>query len=185
MTGKKEYLDWAIEIALNLNNRLNRTDVAAWIDSEIKVMWSMQHMDGIIQGNNADGNFARTSIMFALWKTQGTTVRPWNADLYYGAVNNGDGITLNIEAERDWDGLLIFDRKRHRENLNLPIDWPRINQFQEWFTAETGKNYSVKINGVANAYKGEELQNGLYLNIKKGDSIQIDVTELKSVPDHL
>ena len=168
----------AIESALNLNNRLNRSDVSDWIDSEISVMWSMQHIDGIIQGNNADGNFARTSIMHALWKTQGTTVSPWNANLFYGAVKNGNGITLNIETGIDWDGLLIFDKKRHRKNLNLPFDWPRINQFPEWFTTETGLNYSLKINGNTRLYKGEELQNGIYLRLKKGDCLRIDVVEL-------
>jgi len=169
----------AVESALNLNNRLNLPDVADWIDSEIKVMWGMQHMDGIIQGNNADGNFARTSIMYALWKTQGTNVRPWNADVYFGAVKNKNGITLNIEAERDWDGLLIFDKKRHMENLNLPFDWPRINQFQEWFTPETGKNYSVKVNGVGSFYKGEALHNGIHLRMQKDDCLRIDVVELQ------
>ena len=166
----------AIESALNLNNRLNRADVADWIDSEIKVMWRMQHPDGIIQGNNADGNFARTSIMYALWKTQGVTVRPWNPGIYFGAVKNDNGITLNITAETDWDGLLLFDRKRHKENLKLPYDWPRINQFPEWFTAEPGKNYTLKINDLEKSYKGETLQKGVYLKLNKGDNIRLDVT---------
>ncbi|OFY67783.1 MAG: hypothetical protein A2V64_03835 [Bacteroidetes bacterium RBG_13_43_22] len=64
-------------------------------------------------------------------------------------------------------------------NLNLPFDWPRINQFQEWFTPETGKNYSVKVNGVESFYKGEALHNGIHLRMQKGDRLRIDVVELQ------
>jgi hypothetical protein len=168
----------AIESALNLNNRLNRTDVADWIDSEIKVMWRKQRMNGIIQGNNADGNFSRTSIMYALWKTQGTTIQPWNPDMYFGAVRKENGITVVVDADKDWEGLIVFDRKRHSENLNLPVDWTRINQFPEWFTTEKSKRYSVIIDGITGVYSGDKLQNGIYFHVRKGDTLRIDVAEL-------
>jgi len=170
----------AIESALNLNNRMNRPDVDDWIDSEIKLMWRMQRMNGIIQGNNADGNFARTSIMYALWKTQGITIRPWNPEVYFGALKSGNDIIVNIKAEKDWDGLLIFDGKRHQENLKLPVDWPRINQFPEWFTAEKGKSYLLRINGTNRVCKGEDMLDGIYLRMQKGDCIWIAVNELKN-----
>ena len=87
----------AIEGALNLYNRIPDTTAAAWLDSEIQVMWSMQdssHREnalrwkgsGIIEGWHGDGNFARTSLMYCLWKTQGTYLKPWRPDVKWGAV---------------------------------------------------------------------------------------------------
>ena len=65
----------AIESGLNLYNREQIDSVATWIDSEIKVMWAMQRPDGVIEGWHGDGNFARTTIMYCLWKTQGGDCR--------------------------------------------------------------------------------------------------------------
>ncbi len=62
----------AIESALNLYNRIPDPAVAEWIDSEIKVMWAMQQESGIIEGWHGDGNFARTTIMYNLWKSKGS-----------------------------------------------------------------------------------------------------------------
>ncbi len=169
----------AIESAINLNNRLHRDDVDLWIDSEIKVMWSMQGIDGIIQGNNADGNFARTSIMYALSKSQGITVNPWNPNIYHGAVRKGKGISIVLWCNTDWNGLLVADRERHKENMHLPFDWPRINQFQEWFIVKSDQNYSVTINGSVSVRKGEDLIKGINLRLKENEKSIVDITPLK------
>lgn len=168
----------AIESAINLNNRLNREDVNAWIDSEIKVMWNMQKPDGIIQGNNADGNFARTSIMYALSKTQGTTINPWGPNVYYGALKKGDGISVMLWSESDWNGLLLVDRERHKEYMHLPFDWPRINQFQEWFTVKNGQSYNVVVNGNSTVMKGEDILKGINLKLKKDNVVKIEIMPL-------
>ncbi len=73
-----------IEGALNLLQREPSASASSWIDSEISVMWGKQRPDGIIEGWHGDGNFARTSLMFALWKTQGITLEPWRSDLVVG-----------------------------------------------------------------------------------------------------
>jgi len=61
---------------LNLYNRIPDPKIADWIDSEIKVMWSMQKESGIIEGWHGDGNFARTTIMYNLWKSKGLYLKP-------------------------------------------------------------------------------------------------------------
>ena len=71
----------SIESALNLHNFEPEADVAPWIESEIRVMWAKQQPDGVIEGWHGDGNFARTSLMYALWKSQGACVRPWRNDV--------------------------------------------------------------------------------------------------------
>ncbi len=133
----------SIESALNLYNREPVDSAASWIDSETKVMWAMQKTDGVIEGWHGDGNFARTTIMYCLWKTKGLTIQPWREDIAFGAVQNGDTLKIAIRAEKGWQGKIIFDAPRHQTIMNLPLDWPRINQFPEWFTAKPEKRYEL------------------------------------------
>ena len=135
----------SIESAINLHNREPRPETAAWIDSETRVMWGKQKESGVIEGWHGDGNFARTTIMYCLWKTHGLTIRPWREDVVYGAERVGDALAVSLRAERDWEGTLLVDRPRHREQMGLPLDWPRINQFPEWFSVEGGLSIPVKV----------------------------------------
>jgi hypothetical protein len=138
----------AIEGVLNLMNRLPEGDpramaAAGWLDSEVREFWSRQQPDGIIEGWHGDGNFARTTIMYCLWKSQGVSAHPWRADVRLGAVRDGDGVAISLSADTAWSGRLVFDRPRAKEHLRLPVDWPRINQFPEWFTVEADRGYEV------------------------------------------
>jgi len=130
-----EYAD-SIESAINLYNREPIPSAARWIDRKIHDMWRPQQPNGIIEGWHGDGNVARTGIMYALWKTQGVRAEPWREDLRLGAVFHEGRLYMTLEASREWQGRLIFDRPRHRHYFRLPIDYPRINQFPEWFTVE-------------------------------------------------
>jgi hypothetical protein len=133
----------AIESALNLLNRISDDRVADWIDSEIQVMWGMQQENGIIEGWHGDGNFARTTIMYNLWKSKGLYVHPWRADVRLGTEEKGDSLFVSLQADQAWSGNLYLDKKRHRANMNLPIDWPRINQFAEWIAIAPEDYYFV------------------------------------------
>jgi hypothetical protein len=170
-----------IESALNLYNRYTDdsrvASVTAWMDSEIKIMWSSQRPDGIIEGWHGDGNFARTTIMYCLWKTQGVTAQPWRADLQLGAVRAGDGIAIVVAAEQPWTGTLVFDRPRHAENLRLPVDWPRINQFPEWFTVQANRSYRVTA-GVAapESRSGAQLAAGLPVTLAANGKLELRVS---------
>jgi len=124
----------SIEGAITLLNREPVPSAFDWVDSEIRTMWAKQKPDGIIEGWHGDGNFARTSLMYALMKTQGCRLEPWRADLRIGAVRDGEKLRLFLSAERPWTGKLVFDRSRHKTNMRLPVDYPRINQFPEWFS---------------------------------------------------
>jgi hypothetical protein len=134
----------AIESAINLFNRLPEERVAAWIDSEIKIMWGMQKKNGVIEGWHGDGNFARTSVMYALMKTAGTTIKPWREDVIVGSVLQDSIMYISMKSDTDWEGLLMFDRQRHKDYLHLPVDYPRINQFQEWFTIKKHEYFRVE-----------------------------------------
>jgi hypothetical protein len=172
-----EYAD-SIEGAINLYNREPVAEAAEWIDGEIHDMWSVQKRDGIIEGWHGDGNIARTGILYALWKTQGLTVEPWREDLCFGAVRAGEGIRVSLRAGEPWKGKLIFDKPRHRLHLHLPMDYPRINQFPEWFTVEEGKEYAVTDFGTGSrsAARGEDLQRGLPLELRPGEELRLGVS---------
>jgi hypothetical protein len=171
----------AIEGALNLYAREPIASTAAWIDSETQVMWSLQdkslrpntsqwRSSGIIEGWHGDGNFARTTIMYCLWKTQGVTAHPWRSDIQIGAVLENGDLLINLTLAKDWEGVLKFDTPRHQTIMHMPSDWPRINQFPEWFTLEKNRDYEV-INftyKTKQTYSDQQLKEGIPLSLKKG-----------------
>ena len=170
----------ALESGINLYNREPVPELKNWIDSEMKVMWGMQKDNGIIGGAHPDGNFERTAIMYALWKTQGVHCLPWREDLKFGSEMKAGKLYISISSENPWNGKLTFDYRRHKEILHLPIDYPRINQFPEWFIAEDQKEYRL----VGNKYKskeyltGTELKNGIELNLTAGIDYHFVVEEV-------
>jgi hypothetical protein len=173
-TSSDGYAD-AIEGALNLFVREPVPSAKDWIDSEIRVMWNKQQPSGIIEGWHGDGNFARTTIMYCLWKTGGSYLTPWAEDLQIGAVYKENRLYLTIASAEGWKGKLNFDKKRHIEYMHLPFDWPRINQFPEYFTVESEKSYNISSN---TKYKdqmisGKELQDGLPVRIKAGRTVKL------------
>jgi hypothetical protein len=178
--GADGYAD-TIESALNLYNRFSGdprvASAADWMDSEILHLWSYQQPDGIIEGWHGDGNFARTTIMYCLWKTQGVTAQPWRADLRLGAVRTGETVHLVVAAEKPWEGTLVFDRPRHAENLRLPADWPRINQFPEWFTVQAGRKYRVTAGAAAPQVRtGAQLAAGLPVTLGAKAELELTVS---------
>jgi hypothetical protein len=171
----------AIESALNLYNREPIPSVATWIDSEMKVMWGKQQPDGVIEGWHGDGNFARTTLMYCLWKTQGLQISNWREDVLYGADRAGDTLRIALQASENWEGKLTFDPPRHKQVLGLPIDYPRINQFPEWFTIGADKNYEVRNiqEHTTKVYTGKELQEGIYLKVAPAKELWMEVNETK------
>jgi hypothetical protein len=160
----------SVEGALNLYNREPLPAAAAWIDHQMRELWACQQPDGTIERWHGDGNFARTSIMYALWKTQGLHVDPWRPDVRVGAVFAEGRLFLSLAAAEAWSGQIKFDRPRHREFLRLPADYPRINQFPEWFTVEAGRPYVLEGvgNGTSRSVTGAELRAGLACELKPG-----------------
>jgi hypothetical protein len=168
----------SIEGAISLFNREPIESAADWIESQTRMMWAFQKSDGVIEGWHGDGNFARTSIMYALWRTQGVTVRPWRADVRVGAVRDGEAVCLSLAADEPWSGRLLFDKPRHKTNMHLPLDYARINQFPEWFTTEAARRYAVRdaAAGSERTLTGGELQEGLPVELKPGTELRLRVT---------
>ncbi|MBA7533577.1 hypothetical protein ES705_25818 [subsurface metagenome] len=161
----------AIEGAINLYNREQITSVAKWIESQTQMMWAIQKPDGIIEGWHGDGNFARTSLMFALWKTQGLWIDPWREDIKIGAIQVDDVLYFSINSIKPWKGRIMFDRVRHRDFLHLPIDYPRINQFPEWFTINRDQRYRIHVDVKSDddVILGKDLIKGLPVELEGHD----------------
>ena len=172
----------SIEGAINLFNREPVASAADWIDSQTRLMWAIQKQDGIIEGWHGDGNFARTSLMYALWKSQGATVQPWRADVRLGAVPKGDGLHLTLTADKPWEGRVMFDRPRHELMMHLPVDYTRINQFPEWFTVEAKGRYEVRLDSHRTlGQTGAQLAAGIPLKFEGGKTLAIEVRKAASV----
>lgn len=162
--GSADGLADSLEGCLNLMNRVPTPEAEEWADYMAKRLFSIQRDTGVVEGWHGDGNFARTAIMYALWKSQGAYVEPWRADLRVGAVRDGQGVYhFVVEGDWPWDGTLRFDRPRHSENLHIPEDYPRLNQFPEWFT--------VTEEGVYESNQGEmpakALREGLPVHVER------------------
>ncbi|GAB3917469.1 hypothetical protein [Larkinella terrae] len=159
----------AIEGTLNLYLREPVPGAKDWLESEIKVLWNFQKPDGIIEGWHGDGNFARTSLMYALWKTAGIHISNWNAGVVYGAVTDKNTVYVTLTSPTAWQGKLFFGSNWHSEHMHMPIDYPRINQFQEWFPIEKDKNYTVTIGTKTQTVKGSALIAGYPVQLKPNE----------------
>jgi hypothetical protein len=154
----------SLEGCINLMNRVPTPEAAEWADYTAKLMFAIQRDTGVIEGWHGDGNFARTALMYALWKTQGTHLEPWRADLRLGATRADDGtVYFVVTSDWPWEGRLRFDIPRHSEQLHIPADYPRLNQFPEWFTVPTDGTYTTNDGEITAA----ALRNGIPLRITK------------------
>ena len=170
----------AIEGALYLYNREQVPSTAEWIDREIKVMWNKQREDGVIEGWHCDGNFARTTILYSLWKTKGVTLQPYREDLIFGAEHRGNELWFSVQSKRNWEGKIHFDTPRHTKLMKLPMDWPRINQWPEWFVVDTEKHYTITSSspGLTGQYTGKQLHDGIKITLKAGEEHYLNVRSL-------
>ncbi len=178
--GADGYAD-AVEGALNLINRIKSPGAERWIDESIPYILAKQREDGIIEGWYGDGNSARTTLMAALWKTQGVTAEPWREDLQLGAVLTKSGqLLISLSTEWVFDGKLHFDQPRHRTSFRMPLDYPRINQFPEWFSVDQEQEYLVtRDNNPPLLMRGKDLLD-LPVKLVKGGSTSIVVEPVQN-----
>ena len=164
-TSADGYAD-SIESAINLYHFEPLPETADWIESEIRVMWAKQQPNGIIEGWHGDGNFARTTLMYCFWKTCGATVENWNKNVIFGGVIEDGTLYLALSSPTDWSGKIKLSPAYHRVHLNIPENYPRINQFQEWFPIDKDKEYQLTVNGISESVKGAFLLNGYPVSVK-------------------
>jgi len=117
--------------------------------------------------------------MYAFWKTQGVAASPWRDDIKLGAVRGEDDtVYVTVTSEFPWHGSLRFDRLRHDKFFHMPLDYPRINQFPQWYTVEPARRYEVTHDGGAPAVvEGKQLWSYPVV-LEAGQSMRLTVREV-------
>ena len=169
----------SVESAINLINRLGPVPSAVqWIEQSMEYIYARQRPDGMLEAWYGDGNSIRTALMYVLMLTQGFTVRPWRPDIQFGVAREGDALYLTIRTEYDWQGELVADRPRHRDWHHFPWDYPRINQFQEWFTIGDEETCVLEDeSGNATTISGAMLRN-YRLTLSSGRMLRLKLSRL-------
>ncbi|HTV01242.1 MAG TPA: hypothetical protein VMF13_11915 [Luteitalea sp.] len=173
----------AIESALVLMNRLPNAALGEQIDVATTKMLDKIRPNGIVEYWHGDGNVIRTSLMYVMWKSQGARLEPWTKTVHLGASRAGKHATFVVEAEAPWTGVVRFDYPRHRDHLHLPVNYPRLNEWPEWFTVEHDRRYRVQVgSGTPTDRLGSELVQGLALTLKAGEAVKIEVLDGGDAP---
>jgi hypothetical protein len=152
----------ALESALYLAAREPVPEALDWIESEVRTLLAFQQPDGTIERWYGDGNWARTLLLYALWKTQGCFLDGWREGVKLGAVRDGGRLLVSLEGPAGWRGRLRFDHARHRRQLNFARNYVRLNEWPEWFTVEEGRLYRVvDAKGKEQVRLGSDLVDGV------------------------
>jgi hypothetical protein len=151
----------SLESALYLVNREPVAAALEWMESEMQVMLGMQRADGHIEDWYGEGNFNRTAMLYALMKSQGVRPVEWRPGIRVGAVRQGGGLLVALEAPSAVK--LQFDYARHRRELNLDKNYVRLNEFPEWFTVEENALYRLRTGTQEQVRLGAELIGGVTL----------------------
>jgi hypothetical protein len=190
INAKPKYREWggadafadSIEGGIVLLNRIPELQGFEWLEKTVRPFLAKQRKDGIVEGWHGDGNYARTALMYALMKTAGTRVTGWRPDVKFGAAINGKSLHVLLTSEKPWQGRLHFDVPRHRLHLGLTINYPRLNEFPEWYTVEPTLLYRVSIDGKQQPpMLGDDLARGLSIQIGKAP-VRVTVTPADGPP---
>lgn len=182
--AKPRYLDWdgadsyadSIEGCLLLLNRIPEPEGFAWLERILPIFLGKQRDDGIVEGWYGDGNYSRTAIMLGQYFTQGARCRPWRPDLRLGAVRDGNRVLLAVSSETPWEGRVLFDIERHRAHFRLPSNYPRLNEFPEWFTVDPDKVYKVRMGKTTREGRGFDLSQGLPVSVQPKQAVLIEIS---------
>lgn len=159
----------SLESAMYLLAQFQDTAASRWADEQAAVLFGFQAPDGIVEDNYLDGNFVRSALLYGLYLTRGMVPEPWRPGLAVGSVQDGVCVQVALGSTEDWEGRLRFDTPRHQENLHLPIDFQRLNEWPEGFTVSPGSAYQVADDSAASRrVDGAELAAGLPLRLEAG-----------------
>ncbi|MGE3268343.1 MAG: hypothetical protein AB7P40_06320 [Chloroflexota bacterium] len=165
-----------LESALYLLRYLDDPAAAEWVDEQVAVLYGFQQDDGSVTDENIDGNFVRTVLLYGLSLTRGARLEPWAPTVALGAAPDGSCLAVHLHAEAPWHGKLLFDLPRHRQNVHLAEDYPRLNQWPEWWSVEPDQQYTVTFqDGTLLELDGSALGEGLSVSLVPGLAYEVQV----------
>ncbi len=191
INAKPKYREWggsdafadSIESGIVLLNRIPEPEGFAWLEATVPAFLAKQKEDGIVEGWHGDGNYARTALMYALMKTAGTRISTWRKDVKFGAAIKDKSLYVQLTSAEPWQGKLHLDYPRHRMHMGLTMNYPRLNEFPEWYTVEPTRLYDVSINGVDQpAMIGDDLIRGIPIKRGAGKPIRVIVRPVDGPP---
>jgi hypothetical protein len=160
--GRQDGYADALESALYLISREPVPQAIDFIESEMPTLMGFQQPDGLVEGAYPDGNWARTLLLYAFWKTQGTFVEGWREGVKLGAHREDESLYVSIAAPAGWKGALRFDVSRHRRVMNLDRNYVRLNEWPEWFVVDESSLYELRgQSGARRIVLGGELRRGI------------------------
>lgn len=159
--GHDGYAD-SIESALYLVAREPVPEALDWIESETRRLIAFQRPDGTIERWYGDGNWNRTLLLYALYKTQGCYLEGWREGVELGAHRERGRLYISLKAPAGWSGRLRFDYARHRRDINFDRNYVRLNEWPEWFTVDEDTLYVLTAAGGKPMLRlGSELKSGI------------------------
>ena len=175
-TEQDGYAD-TIESALYLLNSVDVPEAARWTDRQAGALFGAQADDGRVEDRYLDGNFVRTALLYAAWQSGGTRLTPWSASATVGAIRDGACLAVVISAGQAWQGRLVFDQPRHATFLKLPVNYPRLNAWPEWFGVADGTPYQLEDpgTGAVSIIGAAELRDGFPVALAAGTEQQLRV----------
>lgn len=174
-SGADSYAD-SIEGGLILLNRFPEPTLQSWLEKTLPLFLARQRDDGIVEGWYGDGNYARTALMVGQYYSRGASIVPWRDDVRFGADADANTFRMAIQADKPWRGVVRFDTPRHRLNLHLPVNYPRLNEFPEWYVVEPGATYEISVNGEpSRRVSAESLATGFAIDVAGNQVVEIVV----------
>jgi len=165
-----------LESAIYLLHYIDDGVAADWVDEQVAVLYGFQHDDGSVTDENIDGNFIRTVMLYGLSLTRGVRLEPWEPGVAVGAATDGACLVLHLHAEEVWRGEIVVDEPRHRLHVGLTEDYPRLNQWPEWWTAEPSTRYAIMMpDGTHIDTEGSQLSLGLPISLAPNTAYRITV----------
>ncbi len=170
------------EGAMVLLNRVDNPASWAWLSRLFEQHYAIQRPDGIVEGWHGDGNSARTWLMYAMRKTAGVRATPWSDALRYGAAYDGDALVLHLSSATPWKGAVAFDHPRHRDHMGLSMNYPRLNEWPEWWPVRSGDLYRVTAGETVTTMPGYRLIEGLPIWLAPGRPATVLVERMQAPP---
>ncbi len=163
-----------LESALYLLRYIDDPVAADWIDEQVAVLYGFQHDDGSVTDENIDGNFIRTTMLYGLSLTRGVRLEPWTPSVAIGAAVDGPCLSLHLHSQEVWRGEIVFDVPRHRLHVGLAEDYPRLNQWPEWWTVEPSHRYALTMpEGTLISTEGSKLAAGISISLAPNTAYQL------------
>lgn len=146
-----------------------------WLDDQMANLFKFQQEDGFSDKGYLDGNFIRTSLMYADLRSGGFTIQPWRDDVSVGfATNKAGRAVVYVASKEPYTGVLKADQARHKNFMHLPWNWPRLNSWPEWFVPTDAMRIS-KTTGLSAAPSIADLQKGLSISLPAGGTVTIQI----------